>query len=105
MQVLPTRRSRAALALCSLLPMAACAADKPQRTAVMVRAEADPGTPLSGVGVLLDGRTLGTSDAGGALPLALEGLLGESVRLDVSCPAGHRLTSSPLRVVLRPSTG
>lgn len=91
------------LALGALL--ASCAQNKPQRTSVMVRAEADPGTPLAGVSVLLDGRPLGTSDARGALPLELEGPLGEAVRLDVSCPSGHRLTSSPLRVVLRPVTG
>jgi hypothetical protein len=91
------------LALGTLL--AACATDKPQRTSVVVRAEADPGAPLAGVSVLLDGRVLGKSDPKGALPLELEGLLGEAVRLDVSCPNGHRLTSSPLRVMLRPVNG
>ena len=102
MHVLPTSRHGSALALCSLLLTAACATNRPQRTNLTVRAEADPGTPLAGVTVLMDGRKLGASDARGALPLALEGQLGDTVRLEVSCPAGYRLASSPLRVMLRP---
>jgi hypothetical protein len=95
-------RLRLSLGLLSALLLGACAATKAQRTSVMVRAEADPGVPLSSVTVLMDGRPLGASDAQGALPLALEGQLGESIRLDVACPNGHRLASTPLRVVLRP---
>jgi len=101
---LASTRTRRVLCAWTLL-LAACATHKPQRTSVMVRAEADPGTPLPGVSVLLDGRALGTSDARGALPLALDGQLGEAIRLDVSCPNGHRLASSALRVVLRPVEG
>lgn len=96
---------RNVLGLLCALPLASCVAAKPQRTSVMVRAEADPGVPLAAVAVLMDGRKLGTSDVNGALPLALEGPLGETLRLDVSCPSGHRLASSPLRVVLRPVDG
>jgi hypothetical protein len=101
----PSKLPRVAVCLLAALLPAACTAAKTQRTSVMVRAEADPGVPLSAVSVLLDGRRLGTSDERGALPLALEGQLGESVRLDVSCPNGYRLASQALRVVLRPVNG
>ena len=101
----PRTRSLCSRLSLALLLLSACAQIKAQRTGVMVRAEADPGVPLSAVTVLLDGRALGTSDAQGALPLALEGQLGETIRLDVACPNGHRLVTSPLRVVLRPVDG
>jgi len=66
-----------------------------------VQIESDPGKPLAGVPIALDGSVLGRSDARGHARLVLNGSPGDVVELSVSCPAGHRAAGKPLSVVLR----
>lgn len=82
-----------------------------------IRIEGDPGVPLSGVPVKVDGDLIGLSDGNGRLRTVLASLPGSVVRISLECPEGHRQSkeaktlrirryedrapTAPLRVVLR----
>lgn len=69
---------------------------------VIIEAESDPGQPLANVGVVLQGRELGRTEADGSLRLQLQGEPGETHALNVVCPADYAAPSKPLSVALRP---
>ena len=56
---------------------------------VALSVESDPGVPLEGVPVRVDGRLIGHSDAEGHLRIELSGYSGQLVRLRGQCPDGH----------------
>ncbi|HMA91178.1 MAG TPA: hypothetical protein VKP30_00770 [Polyangiaceae bacterium] len=92
----------ACLQTCACAKTDGGAASKPKPTyEVVVTARRGDGDALAGVEVLRETRTLGTTDAGGALRLALSGNEGETVALTVKCPLGFESPTEPLLVGLR----
>lgn len=89
--------------LLTALALAGCA-PKPKLASyrILVRTESDPGVPLAGAELRLQGRTLAKSDENGRAWADLEGTLGDTITLELSCPEGYRSTAEPLLVLLRP---
>lgn len=58
-------------------------------------AESDPGHPLEGVLIALDGTPLGTTDSRGSLRVSIGTKLGERIQLEHDCPPGHRDPTQP----------
>lgn len=96
-------KTHSRLTLGALL-LAACASPIEPTYRFLVRVESDPGVPLAGAVVELDGRPLGESDALGSLQLALRGPAGARLVLWVRCPSGSRTSAQPVSVALRPWT-
>ncbi len=67
---------------------------------LVVRVDSDPGRPLPGATVSFLGKSVGQTDAGGAVGLAITGTEGENIALTVSCPDGFRSPDKPVNVVL-----
>jgi hypothetical protein len=67
--------------------------------------ESDPGVPVSGASVASRGKTLATSQDDGRLRLALNGVEGQIVSLDVDCPDGYRPPAEPITLSLLRLTG
>jgi hypothetical protein len=84
----------------------ALAGCKPETTnaefPVVIEAESDPGQPLANVGIVLQGRELGRTEADGSLRLRLQGEPGEKHTLSIACPPDYAAPSKPLSVALRP---
>lgn len=68
---------------------------------VTFQAYEDPGVPLAGVGLAVDGRELGRTDAAGELEVDLRGEDGSTLPVRVTCPPGHRPTDDALQLKLR----
>lgn len=64
-------------------------------------ASSDPGQPLAGVAVTLDGEAVGETDAHGILRVQHGGREGEYVQVQVQCPEGHRDAEPVPPVALR----
>lgn len=72
----------------------------PVRSAVTVHVESDPGAPVRGANVLLDGKRAATTGADGTATLALEGDEGQPFDLTVTCPEELTSPASAITVVL-----
>jgi len=71
---------------------------------VRVRVESDPGKPLAGARVAIQGKQLGSSNDEGVVLLQLAGAPGEVVVVDTTCPGDYRPPKAPLSIVLRRTT-
>src|SRR5512133_4217448 len=92
----------ACLQVCGCSTTDGRAAAKPKPTyEVVITARRGDGDALAGVEILRETRALGTTDAGGALRVALSGNEGETVALTVKCPLGFESPTEPLLVGLR----
>ncbi|MET0389013.1 MAG: hypothetical protein ABW321_23770 [Polyangiales bacterium] len=94
---MPTRNS-----VCLALVLAACAPKAQPRHHIAVLVESEPGVGLPGAQLRANGATLATTGDDGRMRTELVGEPGEVVRLDVSCPEGHRTPLEPITVLLRP---
>ncbi len=83
------------------LSLAACSSKPPPRFEVVVKVQGDPGEPLPGALVLLQGKQVGKTDEKGRTVLALKGEEGETYSFAVRCPSGYKSPSKPTAVTLR----
>jgi hypothetical protein len=86
-----------------ILLLMGCAAKPTPLFMVGVRVESDPDVGLAGATLAMHGRQLGVTDASGSSVATLAGVAGETIALNVSCPAGFRQPTTPLLVRLRPA--
>ena len=90
-----------ALALC-LLALTGCQqAARPASFPVQITVTSDQGEPLAGVKVAADGRSLGTTDAGGLLRVSLPGVEGQRVQLGFVCPDHYERSGAEPSLMLR----
>ena len=68
---------------------------------LVVHVSGDPGQPLPGAAVMFHGAEVGKAGHDGSVSLAIEGTEGETLNLEVVCPAGFRSPAKPLPVLLR----
>ena len=85
------------------LVLGACGGSLPASStlALTFRAESDPGVPLEGVLITLDGRPLGESNSDGLLQTRVQGHAGERFEVDYRCPVGHRRLGEPMTLQLQ----
>ncbi|MGC4089347.1 MAG: hypothetical protein QM756_15960 [Polyangiaceae bacterium] len=90
-------------ALGTLALLAGCARSQLEPTTYSLTAvvESDPGVPLAGAAILRENSVLGTTGADGKASLRVRGAEGETLRLELRCPTGHRAPSGWLDVNLR----
>jgi len=90
-----------------LLPLVlACGGDPPTpRYAVAFYTESDPGQSLSGVEILANGQTVGTSDDTGLVQAILEGREGTQFSIGWNCPEGYRAPEAAQTLRLRSFQG
>ncbi|HYO97913.1 MAG TPA: hypothetical protein VER33_25585 [Polyangiaceae bacterium] len=94
--------ARAAALAVALGALASCAArDTTSEYRVGVRIQGDPGRPLPGAFVGLNGKRIGASNQAGLVTLAIRGTEGTVLSIQVTCPEGYRSPTSPLAVILR----
>jgi hypothetical protein len=67
---------------------------------MLVRVESDPGAPLAGVAVLVDGAERGTTGEDGRARLSLVGVEGDMHDVSVRCPAGFQSPAKPISAPL-----
>jgi hypothetical protein len=79
----------------------ACESELSQDYAFVVKVEAEPGRGLADAQALINGETVGRTDARGSVALRVRGREGDVVAVVVKCPAGHRAPVAPLFVPLR----
>jgi hypothetical protein len=84
--------------------LVSCARRESATYQVLVRVESDPGKPLPGARVAIQGREQGVSDGDGVVALQLAGAPGEVVVVDTTCPSEYRPPKAPLSIVLRRTT-
>ncbi len=115
---MPLSLSRASATLASAMLFSACDASDSlsQPLVLQVVVESDPGAPLAGVPVRLDGELRGSSDSRGQLETSVRMRVGTTLRIEPECPHGYgtgtdareikmrqyssAATGPPLRVVL-----
>jgi hypothetical protein len=68
--------------------------------ALVLRVEAQPGRPVAGAAISLDGRVVGRTGDSGALALAVGGREGQHVSIAVACPDGFLSPAKPIDTVL-----
>lgn len=81
-----------------------CARKESATYQVLVRVESDPGKPLPGARVAIQGNEQGISNDQGVVALRLAGAPGEVVVVDTTCPSEYRPPKAPLSIVLRRTT-
>jgi hypothetical protein len=94
---------RSAVAVLTSMVLSACR-DVPEVAPpiqVEISVEADPGVPLSGVPVRVDGESVGRSDSRGLLRTTVFGRPGQLVRFGQDCPEGHRAPAEGAALRLR----
>lgn len=57
--------------------------------------ESDPGIPLRGVPVTVDGKTIGRSNAEGVIRATIPAQLGQRIQIGHACPSGFRDPAEP----------
>ena len=62
--------------------------------------ESDPGAPLAGVSIAVDGKPVGQSGATGSLRATISATLGQRIRIEHDCPQGYRDPSEPKMIRL-----
>jgi len=63
--------------------------------------ESDPGLPLRGVNVLVDGESIGQTDSNGSLQAEVLAIPGASLRIQQQCPEDYRAAEDSKRIRLR----
>jgi hypothetical protein len=90
------------LSLALVLCLAACSRQAPVKSYdLVVRVEADAGTPVEGAKLLHLGHELGATADDGRVVIRATGNEGERVDLEIACPASYRSPTAPLSVTLR----
>jgi hypothetical protein len=84
--------------------LAACGRKESATYQVRVRVESDPGKPLPGASVAIQGTVQGVSNGEGVVALRLAGASGEVVVVDTTCPSAYRPPKAALSIVLRHTT-
>jgi hypothetical protein len=79
------------LSACSSAPIP----DEASKFGIELRAVAEAGTPLAGVGLAAEGQQLGFTGSDGRLTRDVRGLEGSSLRVSVSCPAEYEQPEQP----------
>jgi hypothetical protein len=91
---------RAVCLVCPLLT--ACARPPPPPPLVVhLSVQSDPGRPLEGAQVYLNGKAIAASGPTGIAALTLSGSEGTRLEFTVQCPEGYKSPTSPLAVVVR----
>jgi hypothetical protein len=91
----------AALAIVSSL-LGACAGTRlAQNYDCVVRVSSDPGRPLAGAQLLVNGSVIGTTGDLGSAKLRFVGTEGEHRKIEIRCPDGYRSPEAPVTVSLR----
>lgn len=84
------------LAVIAAVALASCTRPRPavymQTASIIV--ESDPGAPLEGASVAVDGQPVASTLAKGEATVRVQGVAGDKHRIEVHCPEGH-LGSSP----------
>ena len=63
--------------------------------------ESDPGLPLQGVNVLVDGESIGKTDSNGSVRAEVLAIPGASLRIQQQCPEDHRAAEDSKSIRLR----
>jgi hypothetical protein len=92
---------RFAQVLCCLSLFAACGGDGRDTYVLTFVGEADPGEPLAGVAIQIDGRPAGKTRADGRLRVAVKNKPGVRVKLSAVCPDGYQSARIAQTVPLR----
>lgn len=83
-------RVAAAIGLCGVLALPACARSQPRPFNVRVEVSADGARPMPGAQIRLRGEYVATSDARGRAELSVAGKPGDRLPVGLACPAGFR---------------
>ncbi|WP_394847135.1 hypothetical protein LZC95_06655 [Pendulispora brunnea] len=70
----------------------------PPATAVLIRAQAENGSPVGGVEVFTGPRLVARTEADGRARLDVRGAEGETFSVQVRCPSGFRSPTAPLPI-------
>ena len=86
--------------LCLVLGAASatgCGQSPPSKQIVVLdfEVESDPGAPLEGVSIAVDGNPIGQSNATGSLRATISAKLGQRIRIEHDCPQGYRDPTEP----------
>lgn len=68
---------------------------------LMIAVESDPGVRIEGTPVLIDGTSVGETDADGVLRASVSGQVGKQIRIEHDCPRGHDPASAAKFLRLR----
>jgi len=99
------RPGRGVICLSALVMIAAamgCAREE-RRTAsypLVIRVESQPGQPVPGASISFQGRSVGRTDDGGTVTLAVRGAEGEHVTIGIRCPDGFAAAGKGADIVL-----
>jgi len=95
--------SKWTIALASVLTLVSCAdsrsVDRPFSIVFIV--ESDPGLPLEGVNVLVDGKSIGKTDANGSVRAEILAIPGARLQIEQQCPKGHQATEDAKSIRVR----
>ncbi|APS00519.1 hypothetical protein BCY86_07405 [Pajaroellobacter abortibovis] len=67
---------------------------------IAIYVTSDPGIPVAGADLLLQGKPIAKTDAKGIAKLALRGTEGQNVDIQISCPASFTSPTQPLQITL-----
>ncbi len=92
-----------AIILLSVVTATSCAVPEPvtPRFAVTFITESDPGVPLGGVDVRVDGEQAGRSTVDGIVQMYVTAPEGTKVTIDYTCPQGYRHPGTQSALLLR----
>jgi len=94
---------RSMLAFLAAAGIWSCGEASPAMQVVMLDliVESDPGMPLEGVRIAVDGKPVGVSGGSGELRTSIAKELGSLVRIEHDCPEGYRDSMEPATLRLR----
>ncbi len=95
------------MAVASALTLVSCADAQTmaQSFSIAFIVESDPGLPVEGVNVFVDGKSIGKTDSNGAVRAEVVASSGETLRIEHECPKDHRATEDPTTIRLRELEG